>query len=188
MVLLASEACSLGQPARYNGHVQTTITIRDESAADREGIRRVHLQAFPSDAEARLVDQLRADGDLTISLVALVADEVVGHIAMSPVAIDGSPVGLGLAPVAVAPELQRSGVGSALVRRSLAFCRAEAVPLVVVLGEPAYYGRFGFIPAVALSLRDTFGGGDAFQAIVLAAEPPPRTGVVHYARAFSMFE
>jgi len=77
-----------------------SVTVREETVSDDDAIRSVHRRAFPTDAETRLVDELRAAGYLTISLVAVVDDEIVGHVALSPVTIDGTQVGLGLAPVA----------------------------------------------------------------------------------------
>ena len=172
----------------YHVPMSASPTVRGEIAADVEPIRVVHQRAFPTDAEARLVDELRAAGHLSITLVALIDDQVVGHIALSPVTIDGTQVGLGLAPVAVVPEHQRSGIGSKLVRQSLATCRANDVDLVVVLGEPEYYSRFGFVTASAHGLRDTYGGGDAFQVVFLSANQPTAGGLVQYAPEFALFE
>lgn len=163
------------------------LEIRAETEADLDRICNVDLRAFPTDVEARLVDQLRIGGDLTFSLVAVVDGDVVGHVGLSPVTIDGIRVGLGLAPVAVVPERQRTGIGSAMIRHALQLCREKAVGLVVVLGDPAYYSRLNFVPASRYGMQDTYGGGDAFQAVLLSAGPPPR-GIVQYAPAFSMFE
>src|SRR5262249_10126875 len=122
-------------------------TIRPERTEDAAAIRAVHCAAFPTDAEAHLVDQLRAAGQARVSLVAEVEGRVVGHIVFSPVSVVALPdgrQGLGLAPLAVVPEQQGRGVGSALTRAGLAVCRQEGCPFVVVLGHPAYYPRFGF--------------------------------------------
>ena len=81
------------------------------------------------------------------------------------------PMGLGIAPVAVVPEHQGRGIGSKLIRQALSVCRANVVALVVVLGDPDYYSRFGFVPASMYGLKDVYGGGHAFQAIWLAAYP-----------------
>src|SRR5688500_8161777 len=126
--------------------------IETERSEDYAGIRAVHLAAFPTPVEADLVDRLRANGRAVVSLVAHESDTVVGHVLFSPVAIhavDGSrdtvlANGLGLAPVAVLPEFQGCGVGAALIGAGIARCRESGVPFVVVLGEPAYYARFGF--------------------------------------------
>jgi putative acetyltransferase len=164
-----------------------SVIIREELTGDADAVRRVHQQAFPTDVESRLVDLLRDAGHLSLSMVALVDDEVVGHVAFSPVSVDSTSVGWGLGPVAVLPEHQRRGVGSQLVRHSLTACRELKVTLVVVLGEPSFYSRFGFNSASTLGLHDSYGGGDAFQALLLAAERPCRTGVVRYAPEFDLF-
>ena len=94
-------------------------------------------------------------------------DVIVGHVAFSPVSVDGIDGGVGLAPVAVLPAYRRRGVAARLVRDGLAACAAMGFRFVVVLGDPAYYGRFGFVPARRWGLRDEYGGGDAFQALEL---------------------
>lgn len=164
----------------------TSLTIREEAIGDEPSIRAVHLASFPSDAEARLVEALRAAGRLTLSLVAVLEEQVVGHVAFSPVTCEGFPIGLGLAPVAVAPERRRQGVAAELIRRGLERCRGTSGRVVVVLGEPHYYRRFGFEPASRWGLKDEYGGGEAFQALELAAgELAP--GVVRYAPEFAIF-
>lgn len=165
----------------------TSMALRYELPSDCDAIRAVHTAAFPTDAEARLVDALRDAGRLTLSLVAMIGDSVVGHVALSPVTIDGETVGLGLAPVAVRPEQQGRGVGGRLIREALDRCRADGVPLVVVLGEPGYYRRFGFVPASRYGLSDPYGGGDAFLAIRLREDRPIPTGLVAYSPEFALF-
>src|SRR5262249_60709592 len=90
--------------------------VRPEEADDAAGIFAIHAAAFPTDAEARLVDALRAAGRLAISLVAEDDGRVVGHVAFSPVSVGGATGGLGLAPLAVAPGSQRRGIGGGGVR------------------------------------------------------------------------
>ncbi len=164
-------------------------TIRDEQPGDEAGIRAVVTSAFPTDAEARLVDALRQANRLAVSLVACVENEVVGHLAFSPVELRGRVCGVGLAPIAVLPIHQRRGIGKALIRAGLDRCRRLGKPFVVVLGDPAYYCQFGFRPAAAWNLVDTFHGGSAFQALELIAESLGRRGgVVRYAEEFSIFQ
>jgi len=161
------------------------IETASERPCDRGAIDVVHLAAFPSSAEADLVAALRRDGDLGVSLVASIDGAVVGHVAMSPIRVDGSPArALGLAPVAVLPAYQRRGVASELIRRALEVCKEAGVAFVVVLGDPQFYERFGFEPARPLGLADTFGGGDAFQCLWLERTERPPTGIAHYAEAF----
>ena len=164
------------------------IIVRPEQSSDEAAIRFVHESAFPTDAEGRLVNALRESRRLTISLVALSTDEVVGHVAFSPVTIVDSAGGLGLAPLAVLPAYQRQGIGGRLVREGLAAARAAGVGFVVVLGDPAYYGRFGFLPASRWGLSDEYGGGDAFQVLELRGGfITPGPAIVKYAADFAIF-
>lgn len=132
------------------------LTIRDERAEDAMPIRRVIERAFGQAGEADLVDALRRGGALTVSMVAEAEGGIVGHVAFSPVTIRGSDTlyqGLGLAPLAVIPEKQRRGIGAALVRAGLEVCRARGHRVVVLVGEPAYYRRFGFSTASEFGLE-----------------------------------
>jgi putative acetyltransferase len=134
------------------------VTIRPELEADRAAIFEVNQEVFPTDAEARLVDTLRAKVAPTTSLVAEVDGAIVGHIFFSPVTIDGvggEDVMLGLAPMAVREKFQRQGIGRQLVEAGLAACQRASVELVFVLGHPDYYPRFGFQPVAALGLHYT---------------------------------
>lgn len=125
------------------------VRIRDERPDDREAVYALHVSAFPTAMEARLVDTLRDTTDPCVSLVAEADGEIAGHILFTPVSLDdaGSTLIMGLAPMAVVPERQRSGIGSALVYAGLDRCRNIGSGAVVVLGHPAYYPRFGFEPA-----------------------------------------
>ena len=168
--------------------------VESERPEDHAGVRGVHLAAFPSPVEADLVDQLRANGRAADSLVAREGEAVVGHVLFSPVAIHGIAVaqgdvlahGLGLAPVAVLPEFQRRGVGSALINAGIARCRESGAAFVVVLGEPAYYARFGFQPASRYRLQSEYSAGDAFQVLPLKlAALPEQCGLVRFAEEFA---
>ena len=125
------------------------MTIRREAPEDFDAIRHVNEQAFGRAVEADLVDHLRSRGVLTISLVATQDGEIVGHIAFSPVAVESGPASfeaITLAPIAVLPAHQRQGIGSQLVRAGLEECRQLGHEIVVVVGHPEYYPRFGFAP------------------------------------------
>lgn len=177
------------RPAAKHGPMATALHIRDESPADVAAIHDVVARAFERADEARLVDALRAAGKATLSLVAEIDGRVVGHVLFSPVTLEGAPVALGLAPLAVRPETHGQGVGGALVRAGLERCRAAGHVFVVVLGSPDYYGRFGFLPAERYALRceyDTPPG--AFQVIELVPDAlRGRTGLVRYAAEFAGF-
>ena len=165
--------------------------IRIEEPGDAAAIHALVAAAFPTDAEARLVDALRAAERLQLSLVAEQVGELVGHVAFSPVDLrDASATGgTGLAPVAVAASHRRRGIADRLIREGLARCRSAGLTWVVVLGDPAYYGRFGFVPASRHGLADTYGGGDAFQVLALVDDGLPSAGgTVHYAPEFDELE
>jgi putative acetyltransferase len=127
------------------------MPIRQERPGDADSIRALTAAAFKGVAhsdqtEAQIVDALRAAGALTLSLVAMRDGEIVGHVAFSPVRINGATGHWqGLGPVSVWPERQRKGIGQALIREGLAQLKALASAGCVVLGDPGYYGRFGFI-------------------------------------------
>lgn len=135
------------------------LLIRAERAEDVGAIWEVEQGAFGRPAEADLVDLLRQQQCLTLSLVAVWAGQIVGHLAFSPVRLE-PPAGeisvLGLGPLAVLPDYQRRGIGGLLVETGLAHCRQQGHQAIVVLGSPNYYGRFGFVPAGNFGLRCTF--------------------------------
>lgn len=146
-----------------------SLTIREEGAADIPAIHEVNCQAFGQEAEARLVDALRAGGYVRLSLVAEVAKQIVGHILFSELTIHtahGPVAALSLAPMAVLPAFQRHGIGSALVRASLDACCAAGHKIVIVLGHPDYYPRFGFSTDLAEPLLSPY-SGPAWMAIEL---------------------
>jgi putative acetyltransferase len=138
--------------------MRRAMIIREERQGDAESIRAVNLAAFETTTEADLVDALRRQATPLVSLVAEDDANVIGHILFSPVTLASDPglILMGLAPMAVVPSRQRQGVGSTLVREGLQRCRQFNVAAVVVLGHPEYYPRFGFLPAVRLSLRSEY--------------------------------
>ena len=164
--------------------------IRPEEARDAAAVYDVNARAFARPDEARLVDRLRREAAPYIGLVAEDVAGVVGHIAFTPVTIVGwnaHPPALGLAPLAVAPAVQRQGVGSQLARAGLEICRQRGFALVVVLGDPGYYGRFGFEPASDHGLRDEYHAPPgAFRVLALVeGSLAGARGTVRYHAAFA---
>jgi putative acetyltransferase len=170
----------------------TDPIIRSETAADLEAIREVNRLAFGQHAEARLVDALRDGGYARASLVAEANGQVVGHILFSDLAIiteTGTVAALALAPMAVLPAFQKQGIGSALVRKGLEYCRNQGHAIVIVLGHANFYPRFGFSAKLAEALSSPFGGGESWMALELA--PGSLDGVagqVQYPPQFSSVE
>lgn len=134
------------------------IHIRPETRADSDAIEALTIAAFleaphTDHNEQLIIRDLRAAGVLRHSLVAEQDGVIVGHLCFSPVTIsDGSQDWLGLGPIAVAPEKQGKGIGAALMRAGLAALDAEGVAGCVVLGDPGFYGRFGFVADARLRL------------------------------------
>ena len=135
--------------------------IRPEEPNDCAAIGEVNRLAFGQDNEARLVEALRRSADYIpqLSLVAQIDGRIVGHVLFSPAVIEtperAVPT-LALAPMAVHPDYQRRGVGSALAREGLKACQELGHGSVVVLGHPGYYPRFGFVPAPPRGIRPPF--------------------------------
>lgn len=172
------------------------MLIRRETPADIEAVRAVHTAAFAKgdtpDAvpvEAALVDALRGDDGWlpALSLVATDPDgQVVGHVVCTRGTVAGTPVALGLGPLGVLPAWQRRGVGSALMHAVLSAADALDEPLVVLLGHPEYYPRFGFRPAVELGVTPPGPWGPRFfMARPLSAWQPTIRGEFAYAKPFS---
>ncbi len=163
------------------------LTIRHETASDREAVFRVESQAFGRDVEARLVDALRDAGKVLLSLVAEDDGEIVGHVLFSPMTIDSVSVqhaAVCLGPLAVAPAHQRRGVGGHLLEAGLAELRDAGHDAVFLLGHPTYYPRFGFRPAREFDVHYE-DDRDAFMAIEL--RPGALDGVSGTARFAAEF-
>lgn len=149
---------------------QLCLRIREEDQSDIPAIHNIHRRAFGGDYEPRLVEMLRNAGRVTLSLVAIIEDQVVGHVLFSPVTFDPPLAKLrwvALGPIGVLPEYQGRGIGSRLVRRGLDACRSAGWDGVVLLGSPGYYSRFGFVQARDHGLSSEFGSGAAFQVAEL---------------------
>jgi putative acetyltransferase len=165
------------------------IIVRAETAEDHGAVRRVNEAAFGRPDEADLVEALRSAARPYISLVAVLDGQVVGHIFFSPVRIEseeGVWSAMGLAPMAAQPEYQRRGIGGRLVREGLRECQRLGHAVVVVLGHPDYYPRFGFVKASLKGLRCEY---DVPDEVFMVAELEPealngRQGLVKYRPEF----
>ena len=162
------------------------IAVRSEGPDDVGAIRDVHRRAFGGDLEGQIVDALRANGALLLSLVATIEARVVGHIAYSPATV-GSVRGAALGPMGVLPEWQRRGTGSALISEGNRRIANREFPFIVVVGHAGYYPRFGFVPAVECGLTSEWEvPPEVFMALIL--DPGKMRGVsglARYRREFS---
>lgn len=162
------------------------MEIRPELAGDHPAIASLVERAFATAAhsdgtEAAIVQALRQAAALTVSLVAVEDGRIVGHAAFSPIKVDGRDFGwFGLGPVAVDPQRQRAGVGARLIDEGLTRLRKMGANGCVVLGEPAYYARFGFRADQGLSYPGP--PPEYFQALPFGGDMP--SGIVTYHAAF----
>jgi putative acetyltransferase len=168
------------------------VIVRREAEGDQESVFAVHAAAFGREpgvvpVEAPLVDRLRADGWIDeLSWVTLVDGQVVGHVVATRSSVDGRPA-LGLGPLGVLPGFQRRGVGSALVHAVTGAADALGEPLIVLLGNPAYYSRFGFVLAAEAGVVPTVAEWvPHFQVRTLSSYEPSLRGLFRYARPFDL--
>jgi putative acetyltransferase len=166
------------------------IAIRRETQKDITAIHNVNAQAFGQKVEADLVDALRVSGALTLSLVALVDKEIVGHMAFSPVMVESSNDSfdaLGLGPMAVLPGYQKKGIGSSLVEKGLRVCQKEGHEIIFVLGYPEFYSRFGFLPSHIYGIKCEYDVPDDVFMVKELAEGAlnSRSGTVKYRPEFT---
>jgi putative acetyltransferase len=166
-----------------------TVQVSPEQPDQRERIYRVITRAFEGrNEEAELVDTLRSTGDLLLSLVATVDGEIVGHAAFSRLTIDtadGPAGGVALAPVAVDPNYQGAGVGSQLISTAIEILKGRDERVILVVGNPAYYSRFGFSSAVGKRYPGRQ-SGPHFLAVVLGDPATAPIGPATYPEAFDL--
>jgi putative acetyltransferase len=158
------------------------MIVRDEQTADIAAIRALVTAAFGQPLEALLVDRLRADGDAVLSLVAVEDGELIGHVLLSR--LTARFPALALAPVAVLPARQGTGIGGRLIRAALARAAEAGWQAVFVLGEPAYYRRFGFAAALAQGFTCAY-AGPYLMALPLQGRLAATTGSIAYPPAFA---
>lgn len=175
-----------------NDHSRTVPLwrTRPETADDRAAVHGVNTAAFPTPAEADLVDALRGDPGAWLSGLSYIAEGPDGSVAayalLTRCRVGDTPA-LALAPVATAPEHQRQGAGRAVVRAVLEAARLRGEALVLVLGHPGYYPAFGFRPASGFGIRAGFDVPDeAMMALVLDDSVPVPMGTIHYPAAFGV--
>ena len=162
------------------------MNIRFETSDDHQAVRRVHLASFPRPGEADLVERLRAAGDAVFSLVATHRGVLVGHVMLSMMSAPFRA--LGLAPVAVLADWRRQGIAAKLIEEGIRCARRDGWKAVFVLGEPAYYQRFGFSAETAKNFESPH-AGPYFMALSLqGADLPASTGDVDYPPAFSALD
>jgi putative acetyltransferase len=157
--------------------------IRSETINDHDAIQEIHRLAFGRPAEAKLVDDLRKSGDTVISLTAARDSRVIGHVLFSK--LKAPMKALGLAPVAVHPSFQKQGVGSALIREGLDQAKKDGCMCVFVLGDPGYYGRFGFRVESAKGYSSLYSGR---HFMALQFSDVPKTGEVIYPKPFKLLD
>jgi putative acetyltransferase len=168
----------------------TGPSLRPEELEDFGAIHDLNVEAFgPGSPEADLVDALRDAGAHVpeLCLVALDVGRVIGHIFFGEATLDSGDAVLALAPMAVLPESQRTGIGSALVREALRVAAGTDFPLVVVVGHPEYYPRFGFKRADGYNVRSPWEvPREAWMVHPLPAYRPEARGLVRYAKPFDL--
>jgi putative acetyltransferase len=157
------------------------MEIRKARTADHAAVRAIHLEAFPTSAEANLVDALCREDSAILSLVSVVEERITGHVMFSRMRSPSES--LGLAPVAVLHQYRRRGIAAALIREGLAEARASGWKSVFVLGEPTYYERFGFDRNLAETFSSVY-AGPHLMALRLQPGNCPASGVLEYARPF----
>ncbi len=163
------------------------VEIRDERSGDVVAIRNVNTRAFGQEQEANIVDALRSNGAMLLSLVATLNDRVVGHIMYSPISVDGGIMGAALGPMAVLPEHQHQGIGSKLIEAGNRKIKDQGWPFIIVLGHSHYYPRFGFRPAGNHGIQCEWEvPGDVFLLLVLDQEKIRGvSGLAKYRHEFS---
>lgn len=159
------------------------VSLRPATPKDHAAIRRVHVDAFAGSDEADIIEQLRADGDALVELVAENDDGIVGHVMFSRMESENGTFFAALGPLAVSSARQNEGIGGQLSRAGVEACRELGAGALCVLGHPDYYPRFGFSPEAAKKFTAPY-DRPAFMAMELQPGTLERGGIVRYAPAF----
>jgi putative acetyltransferase len=158
------------------------VIVRDEKPGDARAVRSIVTAAFNQAGEADLIEALARDGDVEISLVADDNGRIVGHVLLSRMTAPFRA--LALAPVSVVPDRRGAGIGSTLIQAAIARARDTGWVAIFVLGEPAYYTRFGFDVRLAEGFSSPYAGAH-FMAMALTSSLPATTGALVHAKAFA---
>ena len=167
----------------------TDATIRLARPDDDLAIHEVHRTSFPTEDEARLADRLRTDGDALVSVVAALGGAIVGHVLFSRMGIVGSTgeiPAVALAPVAVRPDWRCRGFAAAAIEEGLRLCAARGERIVLVLGDPAYYRRFGFAAEAAAAIEGPWPGPHFMALALVPGALDGIAGRVCYPSAFGL--
>jgi putative acetyltransferase len=163
-----------------------SVLVRPETPADAGAIGEINRAAFGVSVEADLVDRLRADGDLLVSLLAEDGGRIVGHCGFSRLTVHNMGQvarAVSLGPVAVLPDKQRSGIGQLMIRDGIARLKRAHETLIFVFGDPDYYSRFGFDAGAATAFRTPYDG--PYLQVLRLDDDAPTAGEVRYAPAFA---
>lgn len=163
--------------------VPAELTIRVEIPGSIPAVRQVNEKAFGRETEADLVDTLRANGKFALSLTAALNDEVVGHILFTDM-LGSAQRFAALAPMAIIPDHQGTGIGSSLVRTGFEYLQEQGYDAVVVLGHKEYYPRFGFVPAANFGLTTQFDVPPEYLLVARLSGTPIAPGKVFYQPEF----
>jgi putative acetyltransferase len=158
------------------------VIVREARLEDAGAVRAAVSAAFGREDEAKIVDGVRDAGDVLVEFVAEIDGEIAGHVLFSRMRCQPALLAAGLGPLAVAPRFQARGAGTALAKTGLEACRVRGVAACFVLGAPAYYGRFGFVAAVAI--RSPYAKLPAFQVLAFDAQATETLIAADYPAAF----
>ncbi len=170
--------------------MEIKLNIREEIPSDYVAIREVNFQAFNKDKEPQIVEDLRANGNMVLSLVAEKDNQIVGHIVLSRMMIkkeDGTQVKvLAMGPVAVLPTVQKQGVGSQMIKESIRLATERGESAILLLGHKEYYPKFGFSPSLVVGIEHPFNKENFMGVELIKDSLKDLKGRMKYSKAFGM--